>query len=183
MGRIAMAGMTSARVRPLAAFAAILALGLVFAWYLRFVFAGPTPEAYIARFAPNARVIASGSLMFEGESFRCGAHPTVFHTGFSDYGAAYFGFIVLNPDRFASLPRGVKRFAYAHECGHQYVGYSERDADCYAVKKGIAESWLGEASLEELCTFFSKAKGTALHLAGPQRCAEIRKCYRQHGGK
>lgn len=170
-------------VRPLATFAAILALGLLAAWYLRLLFAGPTPSAYIAHSAPGAYAVPAGALAFDGVSFRCGDYPAVLHPTFSDYGAAFFGFIVLNPDRFASLPLGVKHFAYAHECGHQYVGYSERDADCYAVKKGLSESWLSRTTLDAICAFISKAQGTALHLAGPQRCAEIRRCFERHSSK
>jgi hypothetical protein len=169
-------------ITSIAAIAAVAALGLVATWYLRFVFAGPTPEAYISRIGPSARFVRAGELVFEGERFTCGGHPTVLHSSFPDYGAAFFGFIVLNPDRFALLPPSVKRFAYAHECGHQYVGYSELDADCYAVKSGLAHGWLNQTSLEDVCAFFLKAKGTALHLAGPQRCAAIRTCYRERSG-
>jgi hypothetical protein len=166
-----------------AAFALIAGLGLGAAWYLRFVFAGQKPEAYIARIGPGASFIAAGDLTFDGEHFTCAGHPTVFNPGISDYGAAFFGFVVLNPSRFGLLPITVKRFAYAHECGHQYVGYSELYADCYAVKRGLAAGWLGLESLEEVCAFFSKSKGTALHLLGPRRCAAIRACYQSQREK
>jgi hypothetical protein len=158
-----------------------IVFGLVASWYLRFVFAGPTPSIYAARIGAAAKFVAHGELAFDGERFSCGHYPTVLNPAFSDYGAAYFGFIVLNPGRFASLPVSVKRFAYAHECGHQYVGYSEVDADCYAVRSGAAHGWLGAASLEEICAFFSRSKGSSLHLPGPQRCLAIRDCYRRQG--
>ena len=165
-------------IAAVAGMALVAAGGLLSAAYLRFVFAGPTPSLYVAHHG-QARAVAAGELMFDGEAFTCGRHPTVYNAGFADYGAAFFGFIVLNPDRFTLLPLSVKRFAYAHECGHQYVGYSEPDADCYAVKRGIARGWLDAASLEEICAFFSRSKGTALHLPGPQRCASIRVCYQK----
>ncbi len=169
-------------IEALAALTAVVAIGLVLAWVLRFSFAGPSPEAYAALTGSAARLIPAGELAFGSENLSCGRYPTVFNPAFSDYGAAFFGFTVLNPDRFRLLPPSMKRFAYAHECGHQYVGYSELGADCYAVKRGLAQGWLDPASLEDVCAFFSKSKGTALHLPGPQRCAAIRVCYRRQGG-
>lgn len=161
------------------AIASVAAAGLLVSAYLRFVFAGPTPDLYVAHNAPTARRVTAGDLSFNGVSFTCGRFPTVFNPKFADYGAAFFGFIVLNPDRFGLLPLSVKRFAYAHECGHQYVGYSEAGADCYAVKQGLGTGWLDAASVEEICAFFSRSKGTALHLPGPQRCSAIRACYQR----
>jgi hypothetical protein len=167
---------------------ALAGVGLVcaaffaFAWALRFHFAGPSPALYAARNPPAARVVAAGQVAFDGERFACGSRATVFNPNFSDYGAAFFGFVIINPDRFALLPAAMKRFAYAHECGHQFVGYSELDADCYAVKRGLAQGWLDLRALEEICAFFSKSKGTALHLPGPKRCEAIRSCYAKQTG-
>jgi hypothetical protein len=167
--------------RALAAVGLICAAFFAVAWLLRFHFAGPSPALYAARHPP-ARFVPAGEVAFDGERFECGRRATVFNSGFSDYGAAFFGFVILNPDRFARLPAAMKRFAYAHECGHQFVGYSELDADCYAVKRGLAQGWLGPQALEEVCAFFSKSKGTALHLPGPERCAAIRSCYARQTG-
>ncbi|MBI4723503.1 MAG: hypothetical protein HY765_00260 [Rhodomicrobium sp.] len=167
-------------IAALAVFGLVVGAGLIAAWYLSFARAGPSPALYASRIGPAGQVIPAGELVFDGVHFTCGRHPTVFNPGFSGYGAAFFGFILLNPGRFALLPLGVKRFAYAHECGHQYVGYSEIDADCYAVKRGQRDGWLDPASLEEVCAFFSRSKGTALHLPGLQRCAAIRLCYRKN---
>lgn len=182
-GRVGFLGLTVRlqRFRGLIATAAIglvICAGLAASWYLRFMFAGPTPAEYAAKAGPATRIVPAGQLSFDGESFVCAGYPALLNAGFPDYGAAYFGFIILNPDRFQTLPISLKRFAYAHECGHQYVGYSEAAADCYAVKSGLARGWLDANSLQEICAFFSKSKGTALHLPGPQRCAAIRACYR-----
>jgi hypothetical protein len=163
--------------RALAAVGLVCAAFIALAFFLRFHFAGPSPALYAARHAPAARYIAAGEVTFDGERFECGRRATVFNSGFSDYGAAFFGFVILNPDRFARLPLAMKRFAYAHECGHQFVGYSELYADCYAVKRGLAQRWLDPQALDDICEFFSKSKGSALHLPGPQRCAAIRACY------
>lgn len=151
-------------------------IGLGAAFVLRLNFAGPTPEEYIARQASTS-LVPAGALEFDGRRFTCGGLPTVLNTGFNDYAAAFFGFLIVNPDRFAKLPVTVQRFAYAHECGHQVVGYSEVDADCYATRLGRKEGWLDAAAMEEVCSFLLKSKGSALHLPGPQRCAAIRRCY------
>ncbi len=164
-------------LRSVAGVVAVLAVGLICAWYLRLVFARSTVDAYVARYQASATVFAPGTLSFDGEAFQCAKTPAVLNRAFPDYGAAYFGFIILNPVRFETLPMPVKRFAYAHECGHQYVGYGEAAADCYAVKRGIHQGWLTPAALNEVCDFFSRSKGTAFHLPGPQRCAAIRGCY------
>jgi hypothetical protein len=163
-------------LKVIAAMAFVITMGLIASWYLRFVFAGPTPAEYVANH-PGTKLVPEGQLSFDGEAFVCGRHPAVFVRNFEDYGAALFGFIILNPERFQTLPLAVKRFAYAHECGHQFVGYSETGADCYAVKRGLKDGWLDAGTLEEICAFFSKSKGGAFHLPGPQRCAFIRACY------
>ena len=171
--------------RALASFLAIgsvLAAGLTLAWYLQFVFAGPSASLYVEKIGPGAKLIPAGQLNFDGESFSCGALPTVLQPGFQDYGAAYFGFIILNPERFSTLPVTLKRFAFSHECGHQFVGYSETAADCYAVGRGLRDGWLGRESLEEICSFFVKSKGSVFHLPGPLRCSAIRECYKNRGG-
>jgi len=155
---------------------AVLVAGFVISWYLRLTVAGPTPAEYVA-VKSTATIIEPGKLVVDGETFRCAHYPTVLNPAFPEYGAAYFGFILLNPERFATLPRSLQRFAFAHECGHQYVGYSEVAADCYSVRRGLADKWLDATSLEEICAFFTKSKGTAFHLPGPQRCAAIRACY------
>jgi hypothetical protein len=160
----------------LAATGLVCAAFFAVAWTLRFEFAGPSPELYAAHH-PGSRIAPSGAAVFDGVRFECGRRATVYNPAFADYGAAFFGFVILNPDRFAKLPLAVKRFAYAHECGHQYAGYSEPGADCYAVKRGLRERWLDRQSLEEICAFFSRSKGTALHLPGPRRCEAIRQCY------
>ncbi len=176
-------GTVTAAAKAIAVFGLICGAGLVSAWYLTFIAAGPSPALYAAHIGPQSRLVRPGELVFDGQHFGCGDHPTVLFPGFPDYGAAFFGFILLNPDRFAELPLSVKRFAYAHECGHQFVGYSETGADCYAVKRGLREGWLDPESLQEVCAFFSRSKGTPFHLPGPQRCAAIRACYRANSSK
>jgi hypothetical protein len=156
---------------------AVCASGLAAAWWLRFTNAGPTTAEYLAHLGPAARLVPAGELTFDGAAFACGRRPTVLAPGFSDYAAAFPGFLILNPERFETLPLILKRYAYAHECGHQVVGRGEEDADCHAIRAGLAEGWLDDAGLEAICDFISRAKGDVRHPAGMQRCASMRRCY------
>ena len=121
--------------------------------------------------------IPAGELAFDGQTFRCGRFSAVLNPALDDYGAAYFGFILVNPLRFATLPLTLKRFAYGHECGHQYVGYNEGEADCYAIRRGKQEGWLDARALDDICDFISRSKGDAVHAYGARRCAMMRHCF------
>ena len=47
-----------------------------------------------------------------------------------DYGAAFPGFLILNPKLLAKLKAThVKLWIHAHECGHQFRGPDEETAD------------------------------------------------------
>ena len=102
--------------------------------------------------------------MTGGASHAAGSRPCS-TLKLDDYGAAYFGFILINPKRFELLPPTIKRYAYGHECGHQHVGYDEGEADCYSIRRGQAEGWLDEAAMDEICAFISHSKGDAVHPA------------------
>jgi hypothetical protein len=144
---------------------------------LQFLYAMPTAAEYLAHNGSAATFVPAGALRFEGQRFQCERFPTVLNARLDDYGAAYFGFILVNPARFKTLPLPIKRYAYAHECGHQYVGYNEGEADCYAIRRGKREGWLTPAVLEDICTFISKGKGDAQHALGARRCEMMRRCY------
>lgn len=161
--------------------AGLCAAGLAAAAGLRYLYAGPTVEEYLAAKGPQARLVPAGELSFDGRAFACGRYPAVLNAGFEDYAGAYFGFIIINPKRFETLPLIVKLYAYTHECGHQYMGRDETQADCFAIRRGRQEGWLDEAGLQEICNFIGRSKGDALHLAGRERCALLRRCY--HTGR
>ena len=160
----------------LTAFALLCAAGVGFAWMLQQRLATPTAAEYLARHR-SATFVPAGQLSFDGQSFACGRFPTIMNAALDDYGAAYFGFVLLNPPRIATLPPVVKRYAYAHECGHQYVGYDEGEADCFAVRRGRSEGWLDAAGMDAICDFISRSKGDAAHAFGVRRCEMMRRCF------
>jgi hypothetical protein len=150
---------------------------LAAAYSIQLNFSGPLPSEYAARRGPDVQIMDAGEFDPGTGPLRCGRVPVVLDPGFEDYAAAFFGFLIVNPERFLHLPPVVQRFAFAHECGHQFVGYSEIAADCHAARLGRREGWLGPVELEEVCNFFLASKGSPFHLPGPQRCAAIRACY------
>ncbi len=159
------------------AFVALAAAGAGAARGLQFLYAMPSAAEYLAAKGAAVTHVPAGRLAYDGHSFRCGRFSAVLNPKLDDYGAAYFGFILLNPVRFATLPLTLKRYAYGHECGHQYVGYDEGEADCYAIRRGKAEGWLDAAALNEICGFIGRSKGDAAHALGARRCAMMRRCF------
>jgi hypothetical protein len=153
-----------------------LMLGVGGAWALQSLYSTPTAAEYLAR-KPHARLVAAGALAFDGQTFTCGRYPTILDPKLDDYGAAWFGFILVNPDRFAKLPLTIKRYAYRHECGHQYVGYDEGEADCYAIRQGRREGWLDDKALDDICAFISRSRGDSAHAFGERRCTMMRLCF------
>ena len=139
--------------------------------------ASPTPEEYLARSGPDAKLVPSGDLEFDGRKLICGRRPTVLDEKLDDYGAAYPGFLILNPKLMAKVSTPVKLWIHAHECGHQYRGPDEETADCFAVQRGRRQGWLTAEGLEEVCRFISPAKGDAMHFSGSHRCDAMRRCY------
>ncbi len=138
--------------------------------------AGPTPEEYSAHVG-NAQIVQSGDLRLDGRRVYCGQRPTVLDNTLDDYGAAYPGFLILNPKLMNKVSTPVKMWIYAHECGHQFRGPDEETADCFAVQRGKRQGWLDENGLDEVCKFISPARGDSMHFSGSQRCAQMRKCY------
>jgi hypothetical protein len=139
--------------------------------------AGPTPEEYLARTGGAAKLVAPGDLDLDGRKVICGKRPTVLDEKLDDYGAAYPGFLILNPKLMDRVSMPVKLWIHAHECGHQYRGPDEETADCFAVQRGRRQGWLSQEGLEEVCRFISPAKGDGMHFSGSHRCDAMRRCY------
>jgi len=155
----------------------IMAAGLAATAALRHLYADPTPEQYMDFIDGNGEIVPAGELEIDGESFSCGHRPTVVANALDDYAAAYYGFLILNEERFSKLPMTLKRYVYGHECAHQYVGRGELAADCYAVRQGRLEGWLDDDGVDEICGFIGQAKASPTHPAGPKRCQYIRACF------
>jgi hypothetical protein len=115
--------------------------------------------------------------LIDGSRMLCGKRPTVLDNNLDDYGSAYPGFLILNPRLLDKIPPAVKKWIFAHECGHQFRGPDEATADCFAVQRGRRQGWLDEKGLEEVCAFMSPAKGDNMHFSGPQRCEAMKKCF------
>ncbi len=139
--------------------------------------APPTPEEYVAKVGPEAKIVPPGELRIDGRKVECGKRPTVWDNKLDDYGAAYPGFLILNPKLLARVSMPVKLWIHAHECGHQFRGPDEETADCFAVQRGRRAGWLTPEGLEEVCKFISPAKGDSMHFSGSNRCEAMRKCY------
>ncbi len=145
--------------------------------------AGPTPEEYVAHVGGDAKIVAPGELKLDNRKLLCGQRPTVLDNNLDDYGAAYPGFLILNPKLLNKVSTPVKMWIYAHECGHQFRGPDEETADCFAVQRGRRSGWLTTEGLEEVCRFIAPAKGDTMHFSGSHRCEIMRKCYVDPGIK
>lgn len=137
----------------------------------------PSPEEYAEHVGGDAHVVPPGELKLDGRKQICGQRPTVIDSQLDDYGAAYPGFLILNPRLLAKVSTPVKLWIFAHECGHQFRGPDEETADCFAVQRGRRQGWLDESGLEEICAFISPSKGDSMHFSGSHRCEYMRKCF------
>jgi hypothetical protein len=137
----------------------------------------PTPEQYIATVGGDAHIVPAGKFQLDGHALYCGARPTVIDNKLDDYGAAYPGFLIMNPRLLDKVSTPVKQWIYGHECGHQFRGPDEETADCFSVQRGRRQGWLKPEGLEEICNFITPAKGDSMHFSGSYRCEYMRKCY------
>jgi hypothetical protein len=137
----------------------------------------PTAEEYAAHVGGEAKIVAAGELKLDGAKMVCGQRPTVLDGQLDDYGAAYPGFLIINPKLITKVSTPVKLWIYAHECGHQFRGPDEETADCFAVQRGRRQGWLSPDGLEEVCRFIAPAKGDSMHFSGSHRCESMRRCY------
>jgi hypothetical protein len=137
----------------------------------------PTPQEYIDHVGGDAQLVPPKEFEIDGRRVHCGQRPTVVDSTLDDYGAAYPGFLIMNPLLLQRVSTPVKMWIYAHECGHQFRGPEEAAADCFAVQRGRAMGWLTAEGLEEVCAFISPARGDSMHFSGSHRCEHMRQCF------
>ncbi len=140
---------------------------------------GPSLDDYLKEAGPDAKLVAQGALKLDGKPVNCGKRPTVLTTNFDSWGGAFPGFLILNTKKITGLSTQVKLYIYSHECGHQFIGADETEADLFAIRRGVKWGWLDAQGMEDICTFISQLKGDAVHPPGPQRCETMRKYYRE----
>ena len=139
--------------------------------------ATPTPDEYVTQVGGDTHVLQPGEFKLDGRPQLCGQRPTVVDTTLDDYGAAYPGFLIMNPRLLDKVSTSVKQWIFAHECGHQFRGPDEATADCFAVQRGRRQLWLKSEGVEEICRFITPAKGDTMHFAGSHRCESMRQCF------
>ena len=137
----------------------------------------PSPEEYVGHVGGDTELLPPGEFKLDSRKQLCGQRPTVIDNQLDDYGAAYPGFLIMNPRLLDKVSTPVKQWIYAHECGHQFRGPDEETADCFAVQRGRRQGWLTPEGLDEVCNFISPAKGDSMHFTGSYRCEYMRKCY------
>ncbi|MBO0766197.1 MAG: hypothetical protein J2P50_16640 [Hyphomicrobiaceae bacterium] len=118
-----------------------------------------------------------GSLLIAGRSLRCGGTRNVLDPHLPNLGLAAPGVVVFNPRQLNRWPDTVRLFVFHHECGHHHVGGDELGADCWAVKQGVRQGWLGRDSLTQVCRSFGNGPATDSHPAGAARCASLNRCF------
>ena len=65
----------------------------------------------------DAKIVAPGELKLDGYRLVCGQRPTVLDNNLDDYGAAYPGFLILNPRLLAKVSLPVKLWMVPTSCG------------------------------------------------------------------
>ncbi|MGF1650832.1 MAG: hypothetical protein ACFCUN_10305 [Hyphomicrobiaceae bacterium] len=139
--------------------------------------ASNTPSAPDYAAQVGGTLVPPGDLVIDNVRMHCGRRPTVLDGKLDDYGAAFPGFVILNPRLLARVSTPVKLWIFSHECGHQFRGPDESLADCFAVQRGRRQGWLTEAGLRQVCDFIRPAPGSMMHPSGPERCERMIACF------
>jgi hypothetical protein len=131
----------------------------------------------IGRASPLVGLQRDGTVVIAGRALRCGAVRNVLDPRLPNLGVAAPGMVVLNPHLLNRHSSTVRLFVFHHECGHHHVGGSELAADCWAVKQGVRQGWLGRQGLQQICRSFGKRAATPTHPASADRCASLQQCF------
>lgn len=138
-----------------------------------------TAEGYVAARKGRATLVAPGQYVIDGFNAVCGIRPTVLDPALNDFSASVPGYRIVNPERIAPLTRAQKLYVVEQACGYQFRGPDPQVADCFAVQRGKRFRWLDAKGMDEICAFISKAEASPAigTLPGPERCANMRKCF------
>ncbi len=173
---MAKSGSSVKRLAYWAFLAAIAIAGSWLAYDLTSTPRPPTVEEYIASAGLGAKRAEPG-FQLSGVTPACHGLPIVLDPSLDDVAAAHAGFVILNAERIAKLPKVVQLYAFGHECGHQVHGLSEEKADCQAIADGKAAGWLDEPGVGAICEFWKPYQGDSNHLPGPERCLLMKRCF------
>lgn len=124
-----------------------------------------------------ARLEQDGTLKLAGRRLRCGNARNVLDAQLPSEGAAAPGVLIINPRLIARMPNTVRVFVFYHECGHHRIGASELRADSWAVERGVAEGWLDEEGLKQVCRSFGNVPATPTHPSARSRCRNLERTY------
>lgn len=93
--------------------------------------------------------------------------------------------ILVDPVLMRGLPASLRTFFQLHECAHHKLGHlwapttdSEKQADCWAVKKERDQMGLTAADIDGWQPYFVGNRGSSMgHLPGPERVAFLMHCF------
>jgi hypothetical protein len=134
-------------------------------------------DSHIGHTAPSLSYQRDGRLIIAGRALRCGTMRNVLDPGLPNLGVAAPGVVVFNPHLLSRHSNTVRLFVFHHECGHHHVGKSEIGADCWAVKQGVRQGWLGPQDIKQICRSFGKSAATPTHPSSIARCASLQRCF------
>lgn len=125
--------------------------------------------------APAQEIVADlGTLPAVGgtQVFCGGARTYVARMG--ELAVSYPGMILVSQQLF-SLPPGVQRYVYAHECAHLMLGSDELGVDAYTIRLGRTQGWLTPQALAAVTQYLASSPGIWSH--APDALREQRMWY------
>lgn len=125
----------------------------------------------------------AGSTTIGGKRMSCSRAEVVKSNKSQALAYAEAGRIVINPSKLRRYPSITQRIIFLHECGHQYVGLDETEADCWAVRAGKRRGWLTLKGVNTVCRSFRNDPGSSVHLPGPARCRAMKLCFNSTKGR
>jgi hypothetical protein len=134
-------------------------------------------DGQVGHASPLVDLQRDGLLRIAGRTLRCGTVRNVLDPALPNLGLAAPGVLVFNPHLLNRQSSAVRLFVFHHECGHHHVGSSEIGADCWAVKQGVRQGWLGQQGIEQVCRSFGNRAATPTHPSSADRCASLRQCF------